>query len=98
MTSEDFELSRGSISEINSTDDNTSYFVSVISDQNKTFNTLQFPAVPIRQDNLSLWLDSSDSILKNAPYTLWVDATTPPVLQVTGTNDVLTWSCKIDQR
>ena len=97
LSPDDFELKIGSIGDINSTNNETSYLISVNSDQNNTHNSIQFPSTPLRFNNLSLWLDANDSILDAAPFSLWVDANdTSTITTVDGGNDVLTWACKTD--
>ena len=53
-------LSPGTINDINKSEDNSSYRISLNPDSASTLHTLEIPDYPTSFESLSLWLDASD--------------------------------------
>ena len=95
INAHNLELNVGEIIDFNSTDANSSYIVSINPDFNHTHNVINVPSMPVKFNNLSLWLDASDSVFSNV--TLWLDANdTSTISTVTGSTDIETWTNKVD--
>ena len=57
------ELSEGEIIDVNASADSSTYLISVSPDVNNTHYAINIPSVPVKFDQLSLWLDANDSVL-----------------------------------
>ena len=91
------ELSEGEIIDVNASADSSTYLISVSPDINNTHYAINIPSVPVKFDQLSLWLDANDSVLDIAPFSLWVDANdTSTIATIDGTNDLISWTNKVD--
>ena len=96
-------LPYGNISDINASENNSSYRIAINTDASKTMHTLEVPELPIRFESLSLWLDASDpqggsfSIDSNNVLNLWLDASdATTVTKVIGSDDLESWQNKIN--
>ncbi|MDG0965255.1 MAG: hypothetical protein P8O23_09315, partial [Opitutales bacterium] len=87
------ELTAGEIIDVNASSDGSSYFISVSPDLNTTNYTINIPSVPVKFENLSLWLDANDSGLDLPSFALWLDASDSSTVIHTS-NVISQWSDK----
>ena len=94
-------LKYGEILELNASEDNSSYLLSILPDPDRSAHEFQVPDKPVRFDNLSLWLDASDpqggsdSFKSSIQLTLWLDAADATSITTTG-NEMDTWENKVN--
>ena len=95
--------SYGTIGDLNATEDNSSYRMSVAMDEDITLHSLSIPEYPVRFESLSLWLDSSDpqggsfSFKSENELMLWLDASdASTITKVEGTDEMESWSNKVN--
>jgi hypothetical protein len=99
FSKDDMELSFGEVDDFNSSETDHALLVSVLSDANITQNDILIPAIPLKFNNLSLWLDANDTELSEdalGEFTLWLDANDSSTIEITNGNEVSTWTNKID--
>ncbi|HAF57960.1 MAG TPA: hypothetical protein DCL00_00045, partial [Opitutae bacterium] len=96
-------LSNGSINDVNRSEDNRSYRISITPDPNKTLHSLEIPDYPTNFESLSLWLDASDpqggsfSFKSDNELTLWLDASdSSTITKRIGSDDIENWHNKIN--
>ena len=88
---DDFELKFGEIGDLNSSVSDSAFLVSVIADANITKNEILIPAIPVKFNSLSLWLDANDSELNEDAWgniTLWLDANDSSTIDTGSGNEV----------
>ena len=87
-------LSPGTINDINKSEDNSSYRISLNPDSSSTLHTLEIPDYPTSFESLSLWLDASDpqggsfSFESNTELTLSTVRTLAQVTSRNGSDDI----------